>query len=340
MTSVVLFGELMLRLNTKELQRLVQASEFRAYYTGAEANVGASLATWGCESMMVSRVPDHDLGQACVNFLRSYGIDTRHVQRGPGRLGILYVELGASQRRPKVVYDRAHSAFTAFSDQGLDWNEIMRGRQWFHFAGTALAASPRMVPIVRRASAAARRNGVKVSCDLNFRRTLWTPELARQRLIAVIRGIDLLICNEEQARLVFGFDHPSADVTDRRLSRRRCEGLARRLQSVCKCSAIAITLRHGDSATVSDWSAMLWHGGRSFFSQTYHLYVVDRIGGGDAFAAGLIYGLSTEMGPQHAVEFAAAASCLKHAIPGDFNLATLEEVNDLLAGKEAGRIRR
>jgi len=338
--GVVLFGELLLRLNAEGHSRLVQADRLQVYYTGAEANAGASLAHWGYEALMVSRVPAHEMGQACINFLRRYGIDTSLVQRAGDRLGILYVENGASQRQSKVIYDRQDSAFTTFSDDGLDWDRLFAGRRWFHFAGTAPAVAGRLVPVLQRAGAAARRQGVTVSCDLNYRSKLWSPAQAQQAMTDLMGFVDVLICNEEDAELVFGIKARDSDVRDGRLSPAGYEDVARQLQARFGFSRVAITLRESLSASVNDWSALLFADGTAVFSRKYRLQIVDRIGGGDAFAAGLIHGQCAGLSAQETVEFAVAASCLKHSIPGDFNLVSLEEVAALLAGNGSGRIQR
>ena len=338
--SVVLFGELLLRLNAEGFSRLVQADRFQVYYTGAEANAGASLVNWGYEALVVSRVPAHEIGQACVNFLRRYGLDPRYVQRAGDRIGVFYVENGASQRQSKVVYDRRDSAFTTFDDSTLDWDEVFRGRRWFHFAGTAPAVAPRLVPVLERACAAARRLGVTVSCDLNFRRKLWSPEQAQATMPSLMKLVDVLICNEEDAEMVFGIKARNTDVPHGRLSREDYEDVARQLKARFGFSHVAITLRESHSASVNTWSALLLTDGAPVFSKPYQIQIVDRIGGGDAFAAGLIYGVCEGMSPKETVEFAVAASCLKHTIPGDFNLVSREEVLTLLSGDGSGRIQR
>jgi len=338
--GIVLFGELMIRLNAMNFERLIQAEELRVFYTGAEANVGASLANWGYEAIVVSRVPAHEIGQACVNYLRRFGIDTRHIQRAGDRLGILYVETGASQRPSKVIYDRKGSAFTEFDDSQIDWDALFKGKRWFHFAGTAPAVSERLVPILERACAAAKRQAVSVSCDLNYRRKLWSQKQAQETMTRLMEFVDVLICNEEDAAMVFSIHAKDTDITLGTLSRDGYHDVASQLVARFGFSHVAITLRESLSASINNWGALLHHDGRSFFSRTYKMHVVDRIGGGDSFAAGLIYGLCEGMTAQDTVEFAVAASCLKHSIPGDFNLVSLEEVRSLLAGGGSGRIQR
>lgn len=337
---VILFGELLMRLNTEGFNRLVQADRFNVYYTGAEANAGASLANWGYEACVVSQVPAHEVGQACVNYLRRFGLDTRYVQRAGDRLGTFYVENGASQRQSKVIYDRSNSAFTQFSDANLDWDEVFSGARWLHFSGTAPAVAPSLVPVLKRACQAARRHGVTVSCDLNFRRKLWSSEQAGATMTDLMQHIDVLICNEEDAAMVFGIQAAETDVNSGQLNRDGYIAVARQLQERFNLSHVAITLRESLSATANNWSALLYASGEAAFSKRYSIHIVDRVGGGDSFAAGLIHGLCSVFDLTTIVEFAVAASCLKHTIPGDFNLVSLDEVHTLVGGDGSGRIQR
>ena len=338
--TIVLFGELMMRLNTEGFSRLVQSDRLNVYYTGAEANAGAELAAWGCNARLVSRVPAHDIGQACVNYMQRFGLETRFVQRGGDRLGILYVENGASQRQSKVVYDRKDSAFTTFDDADLDWNEVFAGAKWLHFSGTAPAIAPRLVPVLKRACVAAKANGVTISCDLNFRRKLWTQEEASKVMTELMDYIDVLICNEEDADAVFGIKAADSNITGGHLNREGYEDVAQQLTERFKVSHVAITLRESLSASVNNWSALLYSGGKSHFSTKYSIQIIDRVGGGDSFAGGLIYGLTQGWDADRTVNFAVAASCLKHTIPGDFNLVSLQEVETLMSGDGSGRIQR
>lgn len=338
--TIVLFGELMMRLNTEGFERFTQADRFNVYYTGAEANAGAALAAWGCKARLVSRVPAHDIGQACINYMRRFGLDTNFVQRAGDRLGILYVENGASQRQSKVIYDRKDSAFTTFDDDGLDWGEVFSGARWLHFSGTAPAIAPRLVPVLKRACVAAKAAGVTISCDLNFRRKLWSQEEAGRVMTELMEYIDVLICNEEDADTVFGIKAAGSNIIDGHLSREGYEDVARQLTERFKVSHVAITLRESLSATVNNWSALLYANGKGYFSPKYNIHIIDRVGGGDSFAAGIIYGLCQNWDCERAVKFAFAASCLKHTIPGDFNLVTLQEVETLMSGDGSGRIQR
>lgn len=338
--TVVLFGEVLMRLNTEGFSRLVQADRLQVYFTGAEANAGVALVNWGHAGRVVSRVPAHEIGQACVNYLRRFGLDTHFIQRGGERLGTFYVENGASQRQSKVIYDRKHSAFTGFSDEGWDWGQVFSGAHWLHFSGTAPAVAPQLVPVLKRACTEARRQGVTVSCDLNFRRKLWSGEEAGRTMAELMEFVDVLICNEEDAEMVFGIRAGDTRVTDGHLNRDGYIEVARQLQTRFDLAQVAITLRESLSASVNNWSAMLYAGGEAVFSRKYHIQIVDRVGGGDSFAAGLIYGLGEGWDSSRVVEFAVAASCLKHTIPGDFNLVSLEEVEALAAGDGSGRIQR
>jgi 2-dehydro-3-deoxygluconokinase len=336
---VILLGELLLRLDTGH-ERFVQADNFKAYFTGAEANAGASLANWGYDVFAVSRVPDHEIGQACVNYLRRFGINTGYVQRAGERIGVFYVETGASQRKSKVIYDRSHSAFTTFSDEGIDWSEVFSGAAWLHFSGTGPAVAPALIPVYHRAIAAARQNGVTVSCDLNYRSKLWSTDRAGEVMSALMAGVDVLFCNEEDAEKVFGISAAGSNVKTGDLSREGYVSVARQLADRFPFKHVAITLRESHSATENSWSALLYSDGAASFSRKRRIHVIDRVGAGDSFVAGVVYGLCEGMTREQTIEFAAAASCLKHTIPGDFNLVSLDEVNALLAGDDSGRIQR
>ncbi len=339
--TIVLFGELLMRLNTVGFERFVQSRKFNVYYTGAEANAGASLAQWGHNARVVSRVPAHEIGQACVNFLRQYGMDTAFVQRGGERLGILYVENGASQRNSKVIYDRKHSAFTEFDDEkNWNWDDVFKGAHWLHFSGTLPALSPRLIPVLERACQAAKKSNVTISCDLNFRKKLWSSEQANQTMSALMPYVDNLICNEEDAEMVFGIKAADTHISQGKLNRDGYIDVAKQLKERFNFKTIAITLRESLSASVNNWSALLYANGQPHFSKKYSIQIVDRVGGGDSFAAGLIHALCENYDPQQAIEFAVAASCLKHTIEGDFNLSCLDEINALLQGDGSGRIQR
>lgn len=336
MKSVVTFGELLLSLCTKDHERLVQAQEFVARYTGAEANVGVSLAHFGCNAFAVSKVPDNEIGQACINYLRRYGVHTDFVVRGGDRLGLLYLETGASQRATKVVYDRGHSSFREVRPEDFDWDRILDGKDWFHFSGTAPALGQNVVEVLTDALKIAKRLGVRVSCDPNYRSKLWSLEDAGRVLTELMEYVDVFIGGVEDAEKLFGIRVPRADLLPKTYQEKTADLLRQRFGF----SYVAMTLRTGVSASVNRLGGMLCNVDGCCFSREYEMQIVDRVGGGDAFSAGIIYGLLTNFDPQHVIEFATAAACLKHSIPGDFNLVTAEEVEQLAGGDASGRVQR
>ncbi len=342
--KVVGFGELLLRLGTSQYQRFTQARSFDVFYTGAEANALVSLVNYGLEGYAVSKVPANDIGQACINFLKGHGLNTDDIVRGGDRLGLFYLENGASQRASKVIYDRANSSITTLKPGEIDWQTVLQGKDWLHFSGTAPALGPDMPLVVGEAIRAARQAGVTVSCDLNYRKKLWSPEKAGRVMTGLMTppdgGVDVLMCNEEDAEMVFGIKAEGVDVRSGRVDADKYEDVARQLRERFGCKYIAITLRESLSATFNNWSGVLYDGRELYRSRCYSMYVVDRVGGGDSFDGGLIYGLLAGMPPQHVVEFATAASCLKHSIPGDFNLASVDEVKALMDGDASGRVQR
>ncbi len=338
--KIVGFGELLLRLGTCGYQRFTQARQFEALYTGAEANTCVSLANFGMDAYVVSKVPAHDIGQACINFLKGHGLNTDYIVRGGDRLGVFYLETGASQRASKVIYDRANSSITTLVRGEIDWQAVLAGKDWLHFSGTAPALGPTLPGVIAEACAAAKALGLTVSCDLNYRKKLWSPERAGQVMSGLMAYVDVLLCNEEDAAMVFGIQAAGADVTGGRLEAEKYGDVACRLHERFGCKYIAITLRESLSATFNNWSGVLYDGRQLYRSRDYHMFVVDRVGGGDSFGGGLIYALLAGLPPQDVVEFAAAASCLKHSIPGDFNLVSVEEVRALMAGDASGRVQR
>ncbi|MBX7256011.1 MAG: sugar kinase [Candidatus Hydrogenedentes bacterium] len=335
--AVVTFGELLLRLDPPAFQRCTQAETFTARYTGAEANVAASLAEFGIEAYAVSKVPEHEIGQACVNYLRRFGIRTDFIVRGGDRLGILYVETGFSQRPSNVIYDRNHSSIREVTTSEFDWKAILSGKQWFHFSGTAPALGANVVAVLEDALDAARAVGVVASCDCNYRSKLWSPEEAGRVLSRLMGRVDVLICGIEDARKLFGIEAPAGLAGDEAAHSAYVAG---QLRDRFGCSHVAMTLRGGQSASLTQYAGMLSGRDGNGFSKTYEIEVVDRVGAGDAFAAGIIYKLLLGASVQDAVEFAAASACLKHTIPGDFNLVSLAEVEQLLAGGQGGRVQR
>jgi 2-dehydro-3-deoxygluconokinase len=338
---VVLFGELLMRLNPTGFERLVQASSFEIRYTGAEANAGVSLVNYGFEAAVVSKVPDTAVGEACLNYLRSYGLDVEHVARGGDRLGLLYVEQGAAQRPSKVIYDRAGSSFASSDPTDYDWPAILEDADWLHFSGTAPALGSRVVAALETGLGLARERGIQVSCDLNYRTKLWTPENAASVMTPLMPFVDVLIGNEEDAEKVFGMRAEGSDVRSGRLDQHAYADVARQLIERFGVRFVATTLRESVSASHNRWAGMLSDREHTYVSRTYDILpVVDRVGGGDAFSGALIHAFLSGCTPQRAVDLATAASCLKHSIPGDFNLVSLSEVEALAAGDVSGRVQR
>ena len=342
--KIVTFGEIMLRLAPPGFQRISQARSFDVLFGGGEANTAASLANFGEAAEFVSRLPANDLGDTCLAFLRSYGIGTAHILRGGERLGIYYLESGAAQRGSKVIYDRTGSSFATIQPGMVDWKSALDGADWFHWTGITPAVSQGAAEACREAIQAARRLGLTVSCDMNYRAKLWKwGKPAGAVMPELVALCDVAIGNEEDAEKVFGIQAPDVDVTSGRLEtgsyRFVCQELGRQFPNL---KIIAITLRGSRSASHNTWSGVLWQPGEFYTAPTYDIIpIVDRVGGGDAFAGGLIYGLRKFAGdPGRALCFAVAAACLKHSISGDFNAVSLAEVEQLMAGDASGRVSR
>ena len=338
--KAVFFGELMLRLSSKGYERFVQSREFDARYTGAEANAAVSLSNYGFESYIVSAVPPHEIGQACLNYFNQYGVNTDYVKRMGEKLGILYVETGASQRPSKVIYDRAYSSITELGCDDFNWDAIFDGKDWFHFSGTVPALSDNLAVILNKACRKAKFYGLKISCDLNYRKKLWDSQKACEVMSGLMEFVDVLIGNEEDSDKVFGIRAHKSSVIDGKLDEDGYKEVAAKLYEKFNLKYAAITLRESFSASRNGWSALLFDGKDYNFSRKYDIQVVDRVGGGDSFAGGLIYSLMKGFDSKKAVEFAVAASCLKHSIPGDFNLVTEDEVCLLMNGDSSGRVQR
>ncbi|MCI8610227.1 MAG: sugar kinase [Firmicutes bacterium] len=338
--KIVTFGEIMLRLAPEGYLRLVQADKFGVEYGGGEANVAVSLANFGLDSKYVTKLPKHEIGQAAVNALRRYGVDVSAIVRGGERVGIYFLEKGASQRPSKVIYDRAGSSIATAQAADFNWQEIFAGADWFHFTGITPALSPDVAEICIQACKAAKEVGLTISCDLNYRKKLWTKEEARATMDQLCQYVDVCIANEEDAADVFGIKAADTDVTTGTVNHRGYESVARQLTERFGFEKVAITLRESISASDNGWSAMLYEGGQCYFSKKYKVHIVDRVGGGDSFGAGLIFGSVSGYEPQQAIEFAAAASCLKHTVEGDFNMVSLEEVKKLAEGDGSGRVQR
>lgn len=342
MTRIVTFGEIMLRLSAPGFERLFQSPMLTAVFGGGEANVAVSLAHFGLHSQYVTRLPTHGVGEAAVRALRAEGVDVSAIQRGGDRVGIYFVEAGASQRASTVIYDRAHSAVSALDPDSIDWTALMRGAAWFHVTGITPALGRNGAECTRRALAAAKAAGATVSVDLNYRKKLWTTAEAQATMRPMMAHVDVVIANEEDLQSVLGLHVPDTDVTSGRLHLDGYREAAATLTREFGPSKVAITLRESVSASDNGWSAVLWDAptGALIQSQRYDVRLVDRIGGGDSFAAGLIYGLVTGRAPDAALRFAVAASALKQTIPGDFNRVSVAEVDTLAAGDGSGRVQR
>ncbi len=339
---VVTFGELMLRLCPEGYERFFQSDRMGATFGGGEANVAVSLANFGLDSAYVTRLPAHAIGQGAVNSLRYFGVDTSMIVRGGERVGIYFLEKGASQRGSVCIYDRAHSAIAEAVPTDFDWDAIFAGADWFHFTGITPALGGRLVEICREACVAAKAHGVKISCDLNYRGKLWTRDEARAAMTDLCRYVDVCISNEEDAKDVFGIEAEGTDITGGKLNHEGYISVARQLAERFGFEKVAITLRSSISANDNDWAGMLYDGasGESWLSKSYHLHIVDRVGGGDSFGAGLIYALLTGKSGQGAINFAVAASALKHSIEGDYNRVSVSEVEKLAGGDGSGRMQR
>lgn len=340
MGKVITFGEIMLRLAPPGYTRFVQATEYGASYGGGEANVAASLSNFGVDCGFVTKLPAHEIGQSAVNCLRAAGVDTSRIVRGGSRVGIYFLEKGASQRPSKVIYDRAGSAIALAAREEFDWNTIFDGAEWFHFTGITPALGDNVAQICLDAVKAARALGVTVSCDLNYRKNLWSREKAGRVMAELAPYINVCISNEEDASDVFGIHAQGSDITSGKLNRSGYESVAKQLAERFGFRAVAITLRGSVSASDNNWAGMLYDNVSCSFSKNYSIHIVDRVGGGDSFGAGLIYAMLNRFDPQQAIEFAVAASCLKHSIEGDFNQVSVDEVNRLAGGDGSGRVQR
>ena len=340
--KVVTFGELMLRLAPNGYYRFFQNDQMQATFGGGEANVAVSLANYGLDSTYVTKLPKHAIGEAAVGSLRYFGVDTSKIVRGGDRVGIYFLEKGASQRGSVCIYDRAHSAIQEASPSDFDWDAIFEGADWFHFTGITPALGANLVEICKEACKAAKAKGVKISCDLNYRGKLWTRAEAREAMTELCQYVDVCISNEEDAKDVFGIEAEATDIYGGKLNHDGYKSVAKQLADKFGFEYVAITLRESHSAFDNGWSAMLYNVANDeyCFSKKYDLHIIDRVGGGDSFGGGLIYALMNGKSAQGAVEFAVAASALKHSIEGDYNMVTLAEVEKLAGGDGSGRIQR
>ncbi len=340
MKRVVCFGEIMMRLNPEGFLRFVQAEKFEASYAGGEANVAVSLANYGLDASFVTKLPENDLGRAARNAVRHFGVDTADIVWGGPRLGLYFVEKGASQRASKVIYDRAGSSIACAARADFDWERILDGADWFHFTGITPALGGECPEICLDALKACKAKGITVSCDLNYRGKLWTRAQAGETMAKLLPYVDVCIANEADAADVFGIRAEGTDVDGGQLNKAGYVSVAQQISERFGCSKVAITLRTSLSATDNLWSGMLWTADAACFAPEYRIHIVDRVGGGDSFGGGLIYALASGFGTQDAINYAVAASCLKHTIEHDFNLVSVDEVKALAAGHASGRVQR
>ncbi len=330
----------MLRLAPEGYHRFIQAESYGATYGGGEANVAVSLANFGMDAVFVTKLPKHEIGQAGINSLRRFGVDTSHIVRGGNRVGIYFLEKGSSQRPSKVIYDRAGSSIAEATTDDFNWNSIFNGANWFHFTGITPALGDNVSAICLEACKAAKERNITVSCDLNYRNKLWSKEKAGKIMSELCEYVDVCIANEEDASDVFGIKAANTDVTTGKVSHEGYKNVAKQLIDRFHFSKVAITLRGSLSANDNNWAAILYDGKDYYTSKNYLIHIVDRVGGGDSFGAGLIYSCLNEYSPQETIEFAVAASCLKHSIEGDFNQVSVEEVKKLTGGDASGRVQR
>ncbi|MDO5614554.1 MAG: sugar kinase [Cruoricaptor ignavus] len=338
--KVVTFGEIMLRLSTPDFKRFVQADSFDITYGGGEANVSAALCNYGLQGTFVSKVPENPIGQSAINHLRRYGVDTQFVARGGERLGIYFLETGASMRASQVVYDRAHASIADADISDFDLDKIFADAEWFHTTGITPALSDKSAKLTLEMLKAAKERGVTTSIDLNFRKKLWTKEKAREVMTELCHYVDVCIGNEEDADLCLGFKAADTDVTKGELNLDGYKDVFQQMKEKFGFKFIASSLRESYSASDNGWSALVYDGTDFYHTKEYQVRIVDRVGSGDSFASGLIYGLVTGMPMKQAAEFGVAASALKHTIPGDLNHATLSDVKNLMEGDGSGRVQR
>jgi len=340
MAKIVTLGEIMLRLSTPGQSRFVQTDQFDVVFGGGEANVAVSLATFGHDAYYVTKLPKHEIGEAAIQALSRYHVRTDYIVRGGDRVGIYYLETGASMRPSKVIYDRAGSAISLAKPNEFDFDQIFQGASWFHWSGITPALSDQAAEITRLACLAAKKHGLTISVDLNYRKKLWTPEKAQSVMKPLMSYVDVCIGNEEDAELVLGFKPKHVDISQGQLDLASYQAIFKEMKESFGFNMIATTLRESYSATKNGWSALLYDGKTFYSSKKYMIEpIIDRVGGGDAFSAGLIHGLITRK-PQEALEFAVAASALKHTIPGDFNQVSEAEVDSLAGGDQSGRVQR
>lgn len=338
--KVLSFGEILLRLASPGYTRLFQKDSLDATFCGAEANVSVSLANYGICSEFLTAVPDTDIGRASLNSLRYFGVDVSKAVLRDGRMGLYYLEKGASQRPSRVIYDRAYSAISLSNRNEYDWDVLFHGVTWFHWTGINPALSDNLYEVCKEACAKAKEKGIIVSCDLNYRKNLWSPERAQKCMSKLMKYVDICIANEEDADKVLGIKAPDSDVKIGQLNKDGYKYVAKEICNKYGCKKVAITLRQSISASRNGWSGMIYSGGKAYYSTNYDIDIVDRVGGGDSFTGALIYSLISGMNDGDAIEFAVAASCLKHSIEGDYNRVTVADVEYLLKNGGSGRVQR
>ena len=338
--KIVCFGELMLRLAPYGKMKFLQEPNFNATFGGGEANVAVSLANYGEKAKFVTKLPKNDIADAAIRELKGLGVCVCGITRGGDRMGIYYVEKGAAMRPSKVIYDRAYSTISQATENDFNWDELLDGADWFHFTGITPALSDSVAEITKQALIEAKKRNIIVSCDLNYRKKLWSKEKASKVMGELMQYVDVCIANEADAEDVFGIKGETSDVEKGKLNVKEYENVAKKLVERFSFKCVAITLRESISADDNNWGAMLYKDGKAIFSKTYSIRIVDRVGGGDSFGAGLIYGLNHYENPQDALEFAVAASALKHTIEGDYNRISVQEVESLCKGNASGRVQR
>lgn len=340
MKKVVTMGEIMLRLSTPSFERFVQSNSFDVVYGGGEANVAVSLANYGYEAYFITKLPEHEIGQSAVNHLRRFNVHTDYIARGGDRVGIYFLETGASMRPSKVIYDRAHSAISEADADDFDFDKIFQDADWFHFSGITPAISKKAATLTESALKAAKKHNVTVSVDLNYRKKLWTPDEAKACMTQLMQYVDVCIGNEEDAEKVLGFKPGKTDITKGELELEGYKDIFKQMKEKFGFRYVVTTLRESYSASDNGWSALIYDGNEFYRSKKYNIRIVDRVGGGDSFAGGLIYGLLEKKDFKNALEFAVGASALKHTIQGDFNLVSVSEVETLIQGDASGRVQR
>lgn len=338
--KVVTFGEVMLRIEPEGYYRFVQSDKMTTTFGGAEANVAVSLANFGADSVYVTKLPAHEIGQCAVNALRRFGVNTSLITRGGNRVGIYFNERGASQRPSKCIYDRAGSAIAESTSSDFDWDKIFEGADWFHLTGITPALGGNLPSICIEACKKAKEKNIPVSIDLNYRSKLWTKAQAKETMEKIAPYADVCVANEEDAKDVFGIEADDTDIENGKLNKNGYKSVAKKLADKYGFKKVAITLRTSINANINRWTALYYDGSDYYFSREHEMMIVDRLGGGDSFCAGLIYSILNKKTSMEAVEFASAASCLKHSVEGDFNMVSAEEVERLAAGNASGRIQR